>query len=295
MAAAATDKGDEQPAEFYQALMAFVTSFAAHTFIALGSRRRELLADDASVELSNPVDLARALDKIERLSREDAIKLTPALAAVAPRLFINPFAGRLISRVLSSHPSPSARIRRIHRRLPPEVAKAMATERAAKHWDDRRRALENELWLVSSWRGDTPDASVCRRHALKSTDVVYLTGQAALMQADARSSTWTVAAYGTVPVAVTSRGVHVGGDRRQNWLYERWADWECTSVDGAPALLVQRIGTRQPVGLAFTTIDSRADLSLAIQLATATDRHRASRAADLQRQLEEHMRFLPDR
>ena len=289
MAAGASKKTDEEFAEWLRAGVVVLASFVANAFVSLGSRRRELLADDASAELCNPVDLARALDKLERLSRQSSMPMTPALAAVAPQMFINPFAGSLINRILSSHPSTKARIRRIHHRLPSDIAEAMAVDRAAREWEETRDELESEVRLVSHWRGDTPDAHVSGRHALKRTDVVYLEARAVVLRADPRSGTWTVDERGEVPVVVTSRGVHVGGYRRQNWLFDRWAGWECTSVNNAPALLVRRIGTKRPVGLAFTAMDGRAELGLTIWLALASDSERMSRAQDLQRQLAEHM------
>lgn len=141
MAGGASKTADKEFAEWLREWVVGVASFAANAFVSLGGQRRELLAVDASAELSNPADLARALDKLESLSRQSTLPMPSALAAAAPPMFINPFAGSLLNRVLSRHRSLKARIRRIQSRLPSDIAEAWPAigqhrsgRRPARHW-----------------------------------------------------------------------------------------------------------------------------------------------------------------
>ena len=99
--------------------MFLLGAFLAAAFQALGCRHRELMADEAAAELADGHDLIRALTTIEAAATSDGAQLTLGLAAAAPRLFISPFAGRVLGSVLASHPSTRRRIRRLHRLLEP--------------------------------------------------------------------------------------------------------------------------------------------------------------------------------
>ena len=99
--------------------MFLVGAFLAAAFQALGCRHRELMADEAAAELADGHDLIRALTTIDAATTSDGAQLTLGLAAAAPRLFISPFAGRVLGSVLASHPSTRRRIRRLQRLLEP--------------------------------------------------------------------------------------------------------------------------------------------------------------------------------
>jgi heat shock protein HtpX len=97
--------------------LVLVGAFLAAAFMALGSRHRELMADEAAIELADGHALISALNKIEAAAGLHGPEPSLALAVAAPRLFVSPFAGSILGAVLASHPSTRRRIRRLQRLL----------------------------------------------------------------------------------------------------------------------------------------------------------------------------------
>jgi heat shock protein HtpX len=86
--------------------------FAAMLIQLAISRSREFLADEAGARLSgNPIDLARALQKIEAWSHQ--IPMTTGSPATAHLFIMNPLAGGGILRLFQTHPPTEARVARL--------------------------------------------------------------------------------------------------------------------------------------------------------------------------------------
>ena len=89
-----------------------VAPIAAVLIQAAISRSREFLADEAGARLcGNPRALASALKKIEALSR--ARPMTAGSPATAHLFIVNPFSGRGMLRLFSTHPSTEQRVERL--------------------------------------------------------------------------------------------------------------------------------------------------------------------------------------
>jgi len=79
------------------------------------SRSREYLADETGASVShNPLGLARALEKLSTASKSVPMEAGPATAQATSHLFIvNPFAGKSMMNLFSTHPSAEERIKRL--------------------------------------------------------------------------------------------------------------------------------------------------------------------------------------
>jgi len=79
------------------------------------SRSREYLADETGARLSNnPLGLASALEKLTAASKRIPMEAGPATAQATSHLFIvNPFSGKSLKSLFSTHPSAEERIKRL--------------------------------------------------------------------------------------------------------------------------------------------------------------------------------------
>jgi heat shock protein HtpX len=79
------------------------------------SRSREYLADETGARVSNnPLGLARALEKLTAASKRIPMEAGPATAQATSHLFIvNPFSGKSLMSLFSTHPSAEERIKRL--------------------------------------------------------------------------------------------------------------------------------------------------------------------------------------
>jgi heat shock protein HtpX len=79
------------------------------------SRSREYLADETGARVSNnPLGLARALEKLSTASKRIPMEAGPATAQATSHLFIvNPFTGKSLMNLFSTHPSAEERIKRL--------------------------------------------------------------------------------------------------------------------------------------------------------------------------------------
>ena len=79
------------------------------------SRSREYLADETGARVSNnPLGLARALEKLSTASKRAPMEAGPATAQATSHLFIvNPFTGKSMMNLFSTHPSAEERIKRL--------------------------------------------------------------------------------------------------------------------------------------------------------------------------------------
>ena len=79
------------------------------------SRSREYLADETGARVSNnPLGLARALEKLTTASKRIPMDAGPATAQATSHLFIvNPFTGKSLMNLFSTHPSAEERIKRL--------------------------------------------------------------------------------------------------------------------------------------------------------------------------------------
>jgi len=87
------------------------------------SRSREYLADETGAKVSNnPLGLASALEKLTTASKKSPMEAGPATAQATSHLFIvNPFSGKSLKSLFSTHPSAEDRIKRL---------RSMAAQRA---------------------------------------------------------------------------------------------------------------------------------------------------------------------
>ena len=105
------DNGGRQAALLASAIIAPL----AATFVQLAvSRSREYYADEASARLTGkPQNLIRALSKIEDFVRRGVpLKVNPSTASL---WIANPFRGRSLVELFSTHPTTEKRIRRLER------------------------------------------------------------------------------------------------------------------------------------------------------------------------------------
>jgi heat shock protein HtpX len=78
------------------------------------SRSREYGADDRSAEFTGaPLDLARALEKLEAYSQNMPIQAKPKQQATAHLFIVNPFRSSVMARLFSTHPPIEDRIARL--------------------------------------------------------------------------------------------------------------------------------------------------------------------------------------
>jgi heat shock protein HtpX len=104
---------DEDGASPLAGLVGIIIAPIAAALIQMAiSRSREFLADESGARLSgNPLALASALRKIEEWSRK--VPMTAGSPATAHMFIINPFAGRSMAQMFSTHPSTEARVERL--------------------------------------------------------------------------------------------------------------------------------------------------------------------------------------
>jgi len=95
--------------------MAILAPIAAMLIQFAISRSREYLADETGAKVArNPLGLARALEKLTLASERVPMQAGPATAQATSHLFIvNPFSGKSLMSLFSTHPSAEDRIRRL--------------------------------------------------------------------------------------------------------------------------------------------------------------------------------------
>lgn len=95
--------------------MSILAPIAAMLIQLAISRSREYLADETGARVSkNPLGLARALEKLTAASKRIPMEAGPATAQATSHLFIvNPFSGKSLMRLFSTHPSAEERIKRL--------------------------------------------------------------------------------------------------------------------------------------------------------------------------------------
>ena len=102
-------------------LIALLGPLAAGLIQAAISRSREYAADASGAEVTrDPLALASALAKIERAVQARPLPATGSTAPVSALMIVNPFSGRTLMRMFSTHPDTRDRIARL---------RAMATGR----------------------------------------------------------------------------------------------------------------------------------------------------------------------
>ena len=104
--------GDDDGGIFGLLVVMFIAPLAALIIQMSISRSREYLADSGGAKFSgNPHYLANALRKLEQFSRR--VPLKRATPQTAHMFIVNPFSGRRISSLFSTHPPTEERIRRL--------------------------------------------------------------------------------------------------------------------------------------------------------------------------------------
>jgi len=95
--------------------MAILAPIAAMLIQFAISRSREYLADETGARVSkNPQGLASALEKLSLASKRIRMEASPATAKATAHIFIvNPFSGKSLMGLFSTHPSSEDRIRRL--------------------------------------------------------------------------------------------------------------------------------------------------------------------------------------
>ncbi len=96
--------------------LAIIAPLAATLIQLAVSRSREYMADEYGAKLhGNPLDLARALAKLDRGVHAYPIEATPAKAATAHLFIVNPLRGGGLASLFSTHPPMEERIARLQR------------------------------------------------------------------------------------------------------------------------------------------------------------------------------------
>jgi heat shock protein HtpX len=95
--------------------MSILAPIAAMLIQFAVSRSREYLADETGARLSNnPLGLASALEKLSIASKRIPMEAGPATAQATSHLFIvNPFSGKSLMSLFSTHPPAQERIKRL--------------------------------------------------------------------------------------------------------------------------------------------------------------------------------------
>ncbi len=103
---------DEEGGIFGLLIAMFIAPLAAMIIQMAISRSREYLADSGGAKFSgNPLYLASALRKLEQFSGQ--VPMRRATPQTAHMFIVNPFSGRKISSLFSTHPSTAERIERL--------------------------------------------------------------------------------------------------------------------------------------------------------------------------------------
>ena len=78
------------------------------------SRTREFGADASSAKITGaPIDLARALQKLEQVAHRHPLEGQPKHEATAHLFIVNPFSGSFLMKLFSTHPPVEERIARL--------------------------------------------------------------------------------------------------------------------------------------------------------------------------------------
>ncbi len=94
-------------------VLAIIAPIAAMLIQMAISRSREYLADQTGAEISgSPRSLAGALEKMEEYSKRTPLKT--GNAASAHMFIVNPFSGKNISKLFSTHPPVQDRVKRLY-------------------------------------------------------------------------------------------------------------------------------------------------------------------------------------
>jgi heat shock protein HtpX len=91
--------------------LAVIAPIAASLIQMAISRSREYLADDEGAALSDPLYLASALGKLDAYSRQ--VPMSEGSQATAHMFIVNPFSGRNMANLFSTHPPIEERIARL--------------------------------------------------------------------------------------------------------------------------------------------------------------------------------------
>ena len=100
----------------FPAIIAALAAPMIASIVQLGiSRSREYDADEDGALLTNdPVGLAMALNKIDNLGRQAPMERTPDRESASAMMIANPFRGKDMTKLFSSHPPMEDRIARLH-------------------------------------------------------------------------------------------------------------------------------------------------------------------------------------
>jgi heat shock protein HtpX len=100
-------------------LIALLGPLAAGLIQAAISRSREYAADASGAEITgDPIALASALAKIERAAQARPLQPAGRTAPVSALMIVNPFSGRSMMRMFSTHPDTRDRIARLRAMVP---------------------------------------------------------------------------------------------------------------------------------------------------------------------------------
>lgn len=244
------------------ALAAFVAVGAFIGAIASGaaSRRRELLADRVGAELTSPQALASALEALDHATM--ATPKTPAIVAVAPQLFVDPFRSSWWSSLFATHPKTQTRVKKLAVGLDPgeaEVfrrdregaAKRHAAQRAWAEWTEAwNNATERRAFLTSlTPRYAGSDEGVL--FAPRNAELIYATTVAALVEVRQRQGRTHIQVTQQGLAAVTTRGLVFAGSRRVRWDFADVVAEEWEVENGEVAVIMQSVRRQKPSGLVF--------------------------------------------
>ncbi len=100
----------------FPAIIAALAAPMIASIVQLGiSRSREYDADEDGALLTNdPVGLAMALNKIDNLGRQAPMERTPDRESASAMMIANPFRGKDMTKLFSTHPPMEDRIARLH-------------------------------------------------------------------------------------------------------------------------------------------------------------------------------------
>ena len=100
----------------FPAIIAALAAPMIASIVQLGiSRSREYDADEDGALLTNdPIGLAMALNKIDNLGRQAPMERTPDRESASAMMIANPFRGKDMTKLFSTHPPMEDRIARLH-------------------------------------------------------------------------------------------------------------------------------------------------------------------------------------
>jgi heat shock protein HtpX len=284
MAAGEKRKRDKQAAFALGMAIGWLGCRIGNIAVMVGNRQRELSADRIGAELSgDPLALASALRRLEGADKRVPSERARELALVSPLCVVPALSLRGVSGLLSSHPSISRRVRRLHRSTTPEQRAAYERELAHARWVVERRAAADRHRFAAFLE---PQATTDPLGRLAKRERVWgaeYTG--ALVEQRQQRGRRHLVATGRGRILITDHRIIYLGAKKTEWRYDKLTDFGLDQPESGQALALFAVTNRKKVS-GFQPDQSQTLLVIQVAVAAAQGRHEqflAALRADVQR------------